>query len=365
MGNKIPEIQGLRAIAIMMVAIFHFTARWSEYFPYRSTTDSIPFRLGHFGVNLFFVISGFVILASLERSPSIVNFARNRILRLIPPLLLIVPICYVSELLASVTDFHKLASPRNLVPSLTLLNPEILSMFLGRNFQWVMGVQWTLSVEIAFYILASAVFFFVSRRKIVEILLVIACLTSAIFVLAGRFDSHHAAMVRRILEVLGVNYSFYFLAGMCLYRIRYRNKPRFNFGIYLLCLVLCEFVASGGRRGFQEGYSFAFAAALIFAIFTVTALATLKSEYMRLLRSRILVTIGNASYELYLVHEVVGVLVIFQLSATLQLSPITSLSLATLVLASLTYMSILVERLWSSRLRNYLNMHNQQMTKSL
>jgi peptidoglycan/LPS O-acetylase OafA/YrhL len=293
------------------------------------------------------------------------DFGRNRTMRLIPPLILIVPICFATASLGGINEFHLLATPWNLIPSMTLINPEILSMSVGKDFQWVMGVQWTLSVEVTFYILASVVFFYVSRRKIIEILLVVACLISGVFVFIGRFDSHYAVIVRRILEVLGVNYSFYFLAGMCLYRIRYQIQPRLNFGIYIWCLLVCELVASGGRRGFQEGYSFAFASALIFAIFTLTAFAILKSQYMGLLRSRILVGIGNASYELYLVHEVVGVLAIFELSMKLHLGPKASLLLAIIVLVGLIYMSILIERLWSSRLRGYLDMHIRQMTKSL
>ena len=77
-----PEIDGLRAVAVLGVIINHFSERW------------LP--SGYLGVDVFFVISGFVITASLARRPAeglgdlMLSFYSRRIRRLLPALLLCV-----------------------------------------------------------------------------------------------------------------------------------------------------------------------------------------------------------------------------------------------------------------------------------
>ena len=77
-----PEIDGLRAVAVLGVILNHFSERW------------LPG--GYLGVDVFFVISGFVITASLARRPAeglgdlMLSFYSRRIRRLLPALLLCV-----------------------------------------------------------------------------------------------------------------------------------------------------------------------------------------------------------------------------------------------------------------------------------
>ena len=72
LNKKIPEIEGIRAVAILMVLSFHFFARWTppRYFqnvyPYDFEVTRQISQFGYLGVQLFFIVSGFVILRSLE-----------------------------------------------------------------------------------------------------------------------------------------------------------------------------------------------------------------------------------------------------------------------------------------------------------
>ena len=75
-----PEIDGLRAIAVLAVVLFH-------YFPK-------TFASGYLGVDLFFVISGFLITSILYselegKRFSLLNFWFRRVIRLIPALLIV------------------------------------------------------------------------------------------------------------------------------------------------------------------------------------------------------------------------------------------------------------------------------------
>src|SRR5258708_39105792 len=84
MRDKIPELDGLRAIAILAVLVTHFT--------FQTVLTG-----GYLGVDLFFVLSGFLItslLLSEERAGKVAlgNFYARRALRILPPLLAAVAI---------------------------------------------------------------------------------------------------------------------------------------------------------------------------------------------------------------------------------------------------------------------------------
>lgn len=74
--TRIVELDALRGIAALAVVLHHFTMG-------RSETD-LNFKIGFMGVETFFIISGFVILLTIERSGNWKNFLANRISRLYP-----------------------------------------------------------------------------------------------------------------------------------------------------------------------------------------------------------------------------------------------------------------------------------------
>ena len=65
--GRLAYLDGMRGVAILLVLLFHAFARWPDLVPYGDQYQSVPlFRVGFIGVNLFFIISGFVILMTLE-----------------------------------------------------------------------------------------------------------------------------------------------------------------------------------------------------------------------------------------------------------------------------------------------------------
>src|SRR5438105_10401033 len=151
--NSMPELTGLRGIAIIMVVIYH--GAWP-----RAVGASL-------GVDIFFVLSGFLITSLLVReaqsagSISLKNFYMRRVLRLLPALILmLVGITLYSLFFMSAEMFRH-----------TFLD-AIAAIFYSTNWirafslnDSILGHTWSLSIEEQFYILWPAIFIFVTRRR--------------------------------------------------------------------------------------------------------------------------------------------------------------------------------------------------------
>ena len=89
-AHRIAFLDGLRGIAILLVVFYHAYTRWSDIVPYGARYAHFPVaQLGWLGVELFFMISGFVIYMTLEKCRSFGEFLYRRWLRLFPAMLLV------------------------------------------------------------------------------------------------------------------------------------------------------------------------------------------------------------------------------------------------------------------------------------
>jgi len=142
----LPEIDGLRAIAILSVLMFHF--------------DRKVFGGGFAGVDIFFVISGFLITSILlsdinEGQFSIVRFYQRRIARIAPAFFVVLVVTLVvAHFVYSAQDFASLGA-NSLAAALSVINLKLL--FQGTYFQSSPDAQailhyWSLSVEEQFYV---------------------------------------------------------------------------------------------------------------------------------------------------------------------------------------------------------------------
>lgn len=129
MSSRISYLDGHRGIAILAVVFFHAYARWSDIVPYGEEYKN-PFKFGWLGVQLFFLISGFVILMTLEKCANFGDFLYKRWLRLFPAML----ICS-SIILATGQIFNERpAGPVTVIgilPGLLFIEPSWFKHFLG------------------------------------------------------------------------------------------------------------------------------------------------------------------------------------------------------------------------------------------
>ena len=93
--QRLEVLDGMRGLAALMVVAYHFFARWAEpqftptlYAHGDDLATFLPLQLaGEVGVHLFFLISGFVIMMTLERATGLLDFIVKRAARLWPAML--------------------------------------------------------------------------------------------------------------------------------------------------------------------------------------------------------------------------------------------------------------------------------------
>src|SRR5690349_15385603 len=86
-GSRITGLDALRGLAALSVVLFHYTTRYDALFGHRSELlVSVPW--GHYGVQIFFGISGFVIFMTLDRTATLADFAvRSSVMKMTKPLM--------------------------------------------------------------------------------------------------------------------------------------------------------------------------------------------------------------------------------------------------------------------------------------
>jgi peptidoglycan/LPS O-acetylase OafA/YrhL len=172
-------INFLRGWAALLVALLHFYLNTQEYYKNSTWSQKIypyimgEFDIGKFAVGVFFLVSGFLIPYSLERSKSISIFAIHRLFRLYP--------AYWFSILLNLMLNSWLAY--EIVPSLwtVLANITMLQGYLRQPD--LIGAFWTLQIELTFYILCVFLFWIGVSKKtnlIIYIFLMLSFIASLI-----------------------------------------------------------------------------------------------------------------------------------------------------------------------------------------
>ena len=177
-AKRIPELDGLRGLAILLVLIWHYgfdanSAEGHRWLFYLKDACSLFWS----GVDLFFVLSGFLIggiLLDARNSPNYFKtFYTRRVFRIIPIYTVVVGVFYLG-LVAGI--------PGRLTGSAWLFGPTVpwyAYATFTQNIRYAigepasptwLGVTWSLAVEEQFYLILPAVVWFVSRRRLPYVL---------------------------------------------------------------------------------------------------------------------------------------------------------------------------------------------------
>lgn len=145
---KLTNIQILRGLAAVWVVVFHAIGESPHPYPVSPFLEYVG-RYGYFGVDLFFVLSGFVICYSVHAKPiSATTFFMRRAERIVPPYLVLTIVLFL-VMLAFPNIFHSMkASLDHFVRSATYLS-------FTRYEYPVLYVGWTLEYEMFFYLMAA------------------------------------------------------------------------------------------------------------------------------------------------------------------------------------------------------------------
>jgi peptidoglycan/LPS O-acetylase OafA/YrhL len=288
-GARLAELDALRGIAVLLVLAFHYTTRVTELFPEAGWGD---FAFGGYGVHLFFVISGFDIIMTLDRSARARDFLVARFSRLYPAYW--TAILLTAGLLWLANGPLEPPSARQVAVNFTMLQ----SFF---KVPAVDGVYWTLEVELLFYALGLALFCAgLVRRPQVPILawLVLSALYYSPLWPAYIESQRFAGAAARLLIL---EYAPFFALGVLFYRLyRRQGGPALNYGLaaaaYGLILAKWPFHVS------------LMIGAASFVLWKVG------HGGIAFLRFPPLVFAGTISYSLYLVHQNIGHAIIVALA---------------------------------------------------
>ena len=295
---RIQFLDGFRGLAILLVVIFHAYVQWPDHYPYGSDYTDFPlFKLGWLGVQLFFLISGFVIFMTLDKSESFTVFVYKRWLRLFPAMLIATILIY-----ATLPIFHERPDgiPPNILstlPGLTFTLPSWWSKLLGFDIPLMESAFWSLYVEFKFYIIAGITYFILGRKFLTPVLVALFCLWIVVYGLSTVLELRLLSVLKVITNALDLKHFGWFAAGSMFYSyFQTKNNKWFSAGI--LMMVLSSLTVRLESVGFDLEI---FVGALI--ISALFAMSFKSSLLQALLQSRVLVLFGFISYPLYLIHE--------------------------------------------------------------
>ncbi len=245
-GKEIPSVELLRGIASAMVCFFHLSNGNPRYL-----VDSAVVRqagsIGWAGVEIFFVISGFIIpYAMFIKNYTISDipvFLKKRIIRIEPPYLisivLVIGLNFLSTLSPSFRGAPFSINWANLAGHVAYLNA-----FTGAP--WLSDIYWTLAIEFQYYILIAVIFgLLVSGNRAYRLLFFVAfAATSFLKLSSNSFIFYYALYflsgILLFQWVCGVISSkeFVCLAGITIALLVYRNGTPMALLVVLSLLII-------------------------------------------------------------------------------------------------------------------------------
>ncbi|KUL55179.1 acyltransferase [Streptomyces sp. NRRL F-4489] len=372
-ATRLRALDGLRLLAALMVAAYHYGGRngdisraWGASPAREFPSLSGAFAYGCLGVQIFFLISGFVICLSGWFPPGAAGdrsapgrsapglpgplglrrlraFAASRVSRLYPAY-------WVAVLLVTAVFALPWVAFKALAPSDVLANLTMLQYPLG--VPRVLGVCWTLWAEMRFYALFALCVVLPGATR-ARVLLFCAGWTLA----AALAQSSHDAF---LTTVLMPQYAPFFIGGIGLYLLhRFGPRDPAAWGIVLASWLIGQHYAVTGLWHAPSAHAFSYrSAAVIIAVVTAgfALVAAVALGALRRANWPWLTVAGALTYPFYLVHEHLGWVVISALHRTAALPAYATLPLTVALMLALAWLlHRYVERPLTPRLRRALD----------
>lgn len=284
-----PDINGLRAIAVLAVALFHF---------------KVPgFSGGFVGVDVFFVVSGYLmtstITSQLSRGAfSFAGFYRSRIMRIYPPMLGVIGLALaLGYAFLDPTEYRALAK-HALASALSLANIQFYSetgyFTPAADATWLLHL-WSLSVEMQFYLGLPVLLWWSMQRNAASRRLVIAlaACTALSFAACVTISARDQSAAFYLMPTR----TWEFLAGALVYALR-GSSQTVRFSAWLvwvgIVLVLMSIVCLNSEVGFSSIWA-------LLPVFGAAIVVGFPSNNW-CLTNPVSQFLGTISYSLYLWH---------------------------------------------------------------
>jgi peptidoglycan/LPS O-acetylase OafA/YrhL len=271
--NKVLSIQILRGVAASMVCWSHFMLPSRYYLPDGNWAREIG-EYSLYGVQIFFVISGFILPYSLFHSDYSIHkfgkFLLRRVVRLEPPYIVSIVVVILLAYVSMLSPLYR-GKPYVLNWQDVALHLGYLSAFFNRP--WLSPVYWTLAIEFQFYLILGLLYpAFKQSGNATRALMVGVFFVSGLFFRERAYIFCHAPI---------------FFMGILTF-LFYEKKIGLNAFVPLIAV---SFVTAC--------FSFSLDGA-IFGIIAVPAILLISSK------NRVLLFLGNISYSIYLLHVPIG-----------------------------------------------------------
>lgn len=316
-ASRVVELDALRGLAALAVVAYHYTTQYGEQFGHLGTPPP-SFAFGNYGVHLFFLISGFVIFMTLERTRTAMDFVVSRFSRLFP--------AYWAAILISAAVVYTIGMPSQRLPwSDVVIDFTMIQQILGAEH--LDGSYWTLEVELFFY--AQMLFWFMlGQLKRIHWIILIWLVLAIVY---GVTEKHHEHLSYTARELLIARHIPFFALGILFYRLRtYPAESWLNRGLIALSI---------GAIAVAYPAVFTVAALVCSAIF-----ALFVGGYLKWLRAAPFAFLGAISYSLYLLHQAIGFSLIWHFEHRGFSPPVAALCAALLVTVLAALLTFFVER---------------------
>ncbi len=271
--DKIYIFDFVRAFACFWIVIHHFLfVQLQGYYHTKFTVAGI-------GMEMFFFTTGFLIPLSLERC-NWKQFAVKRFFRLLPVLAFAV---FVYVIVAKLGIINRNTHFKDILTTLTMTTD--LANIKSKTLNIIVGVSWSMQVELKFYIIAAVAFFFGKTMKEKFFVLLCLCLTCYVFAilfkLPNAFKASGYCFKLTSCCLLGSIYYFY--------RYKHISKVEFAF-LTICCLFLIYFAVRPGQKYFYIVGS-------VFVLFVVHFFTNKGNN-------KVVKYLANLSYSVYLFHDI-------------------------------------------------------------
>ena len=290
--ERILVLDGLRGLAILLVMLFHGYCICYQYYPYKTLySDNILFKYGSLGVQLFFLISGFVILMSVERTANFLKFIKNRWVRLFPSMLICSLIIYFTA-----SFFHErpfgIPELKSLLPGITFINGGVLEKIFHVDFPVLELSFWSIYVEVKFYFIFGILYFIFNRN--VALIGIFSLYLSALILQISIFKGFLLENSALKIYIGSFIHFGWFVVGALAF-IYYHTREKKHLWL-IVFTTLCSLLY---LYKFQDFVMFVYLAFLILIFFG----ALFYEKIGLLFNNKFFNFIGFISYPLYLLHE--------------------------------------------------------------
>jgi peptidoglycan/LPS O-acetylase OafA/YrhL len=289
--DRLQELDALRGIAALLVVLFHYSMGRPAKF--------LGFELGISGVDLFFIISGFVIYMSIHKRGNLKGFLIRRFFRLYPVYWIVVSFTTVLTLFNFAQIELEPITFTKYVSNLTMFQS-----YLGETD--IDGPYWTMIVEMLFYLLITTLILLKVFKHILYIgyALISLLLINELIIQPINPDLFNWLFQTSHNRFILLGHFPLFFAGILFYHL-YFDKTSFKLVLGIaICYVttLLIFQNVGRSHSFIELPQYIFMISLYFGVFIL-----LVNRKLGFIVNPVTLFLGEISYPLYLIHQFLGI----------------------------------------------------------